>query len=26
MSARLLETLGIPHIPADIVDRMFPWG
>lgn len=24
MSTRLLETLGVPHIPAGIVDRMLP--
>jgi len=26
MSTRLLETLGVPHIPADIAHRMFPWA
>jgi len=26
MSTRLLETLGVPHIPADFADRMFPWA
>jgi len=24
MSTCLLETLGVPHIPADFADRMFP--
>lgn len=23
MSTRLLEALGVPHIPADFADRMF---
>jgi hypothetical protein len=26
MSTLLLETLGVPHIPADFLDRMLPWS